>query len=470
MLMKMHEERGIAMVVSMLVVMVVALLSIAVVAQSIHDLDASGADRKRLLSVNAAEAGTNAWYEYLQTTPLDAYTCSPIAATIATEPAAASFSAEATFYASDATTAMTCPFSTATYPSYAKIVSTGTLNGTDRQVETFVRLTPNYGGFGAAILGIDATAFNNSFTVYGDVGNDGDIYILNGNLDINQALTVNGNIYVPEGAVTMENNSIIKGNLWARDDVTIENPAKVEGAVLSSYGGIFGTSTGGTIDGSATAYDDIDDTLLTIGGTVSPYTFIGDVPTHSFPQITSDTTDWVAAGYTVQTFTGATACTDAYNWIKNTGAGTWATSGLTDVVVRIAQTCTLTNGNNDVIDVRGNLAIISDGGFNLKQRSNWNGATTIKKLYFISVYSATCSGTTKDISVSNNTNFNSFVQVFFYTPCTATMSNTNAFEGQVMAKNVVINNNFKVNYEAVLVPGIAEITGFKQDISYVREI
>jgi hypothetical protein len=35
---------------------------------------------------------------------------------------------------------------------------------------------------------------------------------------------------------------------------------------------------------------------------------------------------------------------------------------------------------------------------------------------------------------------------------------------------VGIGNNFKVNYEAVLVPGIAEITGFKEDISYVREI
>jgi Tfp pilus assembly protein PilX len=470
MLMRLREERGLAMVVSLLVVMVVTLLSIAVVAQSIHDLDASGNDRKRFLSVNAAEAGTNSWYEYLQTTPLDEYTCDPITATVQTQPATASFSAEATFYAADGSTEMTCPFSTTTYPSYAKIVSTGTLNGTDRQMETFMRLTPNYGGFGAAILGIDATAFNNSFNVYGDVGNDGDIYILNGNLEINNALTVNGNIYVPEGSAHLENGSVIKGNLWARDDVTIENPAEVEGAVLSSEGGVFGTSTGGTIDGSATASGDIDDTLLTIGGTVSPYTYIGDVPTHTFPQITSSTTNWTDAGYTLVTFSGATACTNAYNYIRNSGAGTWAGAGYPDTVIRIAATCNLQNGNNHTITVGANLAIVSDGGFNLQLRSNWNAATTVKKLYFISAYTAAACTGTKDISVGNNTNFNSFVQVFFYTPCTATMGNTNAFEGQVMAKTVNISNNFKVNYEAVLVPGIAEITGFKQDISYVREI
>ena len=67
MLNRMHDERGIAMVVALLVTMVVTLISIAVVAQSVHDLDASGNDRRRLLSVNAAEAGTNAWYAHLQT-------------------------------------------------------------------------------------------------------------------------------------------------------------------------------------------------------------------------------------------------------------------------------------------------------------------------------------------------------------------------------------------------------------------
>ena len=64
------REDGVAMIVALMVSFVVLMLSTIVVAQSLHSLDASGYDRQRLLSVNAAEAGTNAWYHHLQTTPI----------------------------------------------------------------------------------------------------------------------------------------------------------------------------------------------------------------------------------------------------------------------------------------------------------------------------------------------------------------------------------------------------------------
>ena len=63
------EERGVAMIMALAVAFVVLLLTTVVVAQSIHSLDSSGYDRERLLSINAAEAGTNHWYAYLQVTP-----------------------------------------------------------------------------------------------------------------------------------------------------------------------------------------------------------------------------------------------------------------------------------------------------------------------------------------------------------------------------------------------------------------
>ena len=71
------EERGVAMIMALAVAFVVLLLTTVVVAQSIHSLDSSGYDRERLLSINAAEAGTNHWYAYLQVTP---------AASMATDP------------------------------------------------------------------------------------------------------------------------------------------------------------------------------------------------------------------------------------------------------------------------------------------------------------------------------------------------------------------------------------------------
>jgi hypothetical protein len=472
------EERGVAMVVALSVAFVVMLLSTVVVAQAIHSVDSSGYDRERLLSVNAAEAGTNRWYAYLQTTPslsmaADAGCSSStgkltLSDTVQSGPATAAYSAVGTFYASDGTTTMSCAsFSDTNFPAYVKVRSTGTINGApNRTLETYVRLTPNYGGFGAAILAVNGTTISNSFTINGNSGNDGDIYILNGNFRVTNSMTLSGNIYVPNGTAQIENTSTVKGNVWANGNVTLQNSATIQGDALSTAGNISGV---GTINDDATAGGTVNTAGLTIGGIVTSGVTMPAVPTQSFPQVTSATAAWIASGYTLVDLTtavGATLCDKARDWIKNR----WSLSGITNALIRINTTCTFTNSNNDVFSILGNLAILNDGGFNLTQQSNWNGTTgSIKQIHFVSVYSATCSGTTKDITVSNNTNFNSFTNVSFYTPCAASMNNTNAFSGQVLSKDITIGNNFKMTYKPVLVPGITGVTGFKQDISYIHE-
>lgn len=472
------EERGVAMIIAVSVAFVVLLLSTIVVAQSIHSIESSGYDRERLLSVNAAEAGTNQWYAYLQTTPTLSMAADPgcssstglltLSATVQSGPSVAAFSAVGTFYGTDGTTTMNCStFSDTNFPSYVKVRSTGTINGSpNRTLETYVRLTPNYGGFAAAILAINGTTITNSFTINGNSGNDGDIYILNGNFRVTNSMTLSGNIYVPAGTAQVENTSTVKGNVWANGNVTLQNSATIQGDALSTSGNISGS---GTINDDATAGGTVNPVGLTIGGIVTSGVTMPAVPTQAFPQITSATAPWIASGYTLvdlSTSTGATLCAKARDWIMNR----WATSGITNALIRINTTCTFSNSNNDTFSILGNLAILNDGGFNFSQQSNWNGTTgSIKHIHFISVYSATCSSTTKDISVGNNTNFNSFTNVSFYTPCAATMSNTNAFSGQVLSKDITIGNNFKMTYKPVLVPGITGVTGFKQDISYIHE-
>jgi hypothetical protein len=472
------EERGVAMVIAVSVAFVVLILSTVVVAQSIHSLESSGYDRERLLSVNAAEAGTNQWYAYLQTTPSLSMSVDPgcnaatgtlsIAQTVQSGPSPAAFNAVGTFYASDGATTMNCStFSDTNYPAFVKVRSTGTINGSpNRTLETYVRLTPSYGGFGAAILAVNGTTIANSFTINGSSGNDGDIYILNGNFRVTNSMTLSGNVYVPNGTAQIENTSLVKGNVWANGTVTLQNSATIQGDALSSAGSITGV---GTINDDATAAGSVVTTNLTIGGIVTQGVTMPAVPTQTFPQITSSTAAWIASGYTLvdlSTSTGATLCAKARDWIKNR----WSTSGITNALIRINTTCTFTNSNNDVFSIPGHLAILSDGGFNLTQQSNWNGTTgAIKQIHFISVYSAAACTGTKDITVSNNTNFNVYTNVSFYTPCAATMSNTNAFSGQVLSKDIAIGNNFKMNYKPVLVPGITGITGFKQDIAYIHE-
>ncbi len=472
-----RRQDGVAMVVSLMVAFVVLMLSTIVVAQSLHCLDASGYDRQRLLSVNAAESGTNHWYQYLQTTPIVGMSCATKIEDIDTGPAVATFEASAIFYAADGATVMPCAsFSDTTFPSFALISSTGTVSGdTPRTIETLMRLTPNYGGFGAAILAVNATGFTNNFDVYGANGNDGDVYVLNGDLTITSTPNIRGNIYVPQGGASISNNSTIWGNLWVRDNVTVSNPAIVKGSVLSQLGTI-GGSPGGLIEGAAAAAGAITQSGgLTINGTVSAFTEVPTVPTQTFPQISYVAANWTGSGYTIigdsiydDASPATNDCQEAYNWIKNT----WPGSAYTNVAVRIAPVaaCLFTPGNNDTISVKGNLAVISDWGFNFGNRQNWNGtAGAVKHLHFVSTWQTTACTVNDNITVGNNTNFNSQVDVFFYTPCTATMSNTNAFAGQVMATNVSISNNFKLTYKPVLVPGITGITGFKQDIAYIHE-
>jgi hypothetical protein len=465
------------MILAVSVAFVVLILTTVVVAQSIHSIDSSGYDRERLLSINAAEAGTNRWYAYLQTTPSLSMAgdagCSAstgqltLSDTVQSGPSTAAYSAVGTFYASDGTTTMSCnTFSDTNYPSFAKVRSTGTINGSpNRTLETYVRLTPNFGGFGAAILAIDGTSIANSFTINGNSGNDGDIYIIDGNLAITNSMSLSGNIYVPNGTFSVSNNSTIKGNVWANGTVTVDNPAVVQGDALSSTGNVTGS---GTINDDATAAGTVAAGLV-VGGIRTSGVTMPAVPSQAFPQVTSSTTAWIASGYTLvdlSTASGGTQCAKARDWILNK----WSTSGITNALIRITTNCTFSNNNNDTFSIRGNLAILSDGGFTFSQQSNWNGtAGAIKNIHFISVYSTSCGGTTKDISVGNNTNFNSQTNVSFYTPCKATMGNTNAFSGQVLSKDVAINNNFKMNYKPVLVPGITGVTGFKQDISYVHE-
>jgi hypothetical protein len=478
------EERGVAMIIAVSVAFVVLILSTVVVAQSIHSLESSGYDRERLMSINAAEAGTNQWYAYLQSTPALSMAadagCSAsgtlsIAQTVQSGPSAAAFNAVGTFYAADGTTTMSCKtFTDTNYPSFVKVRSTGTINGSpNRTLETYVRLTPNYGGFGAAILAVNGATISNSFTVNGNAGNDGDMYFLNGNVKIQNSPVVAGNVYVPKGTLQIENSVTVKGNAWANGNITLQNTATIQGDALSSTGNISGS---GTINDDATAGGTVNTSGLTIGGIVTSNVSMPAVPTQTFPVIGYTATNWTAIGYSIidSAIYGSqppgTNCQKAYSWLRTA----WNEVTYPNIVLRITgPACTFAPGN-DTISIKGNVAVITDWGFNLS-KSDWNGTPgSVKKLHFISTApAASCpaSGftTTKDITVANNTNFNAQTNVFFYTPCTATMMNQQAFIGQVLATNVDIRNQFKMSYKPVLVPGITGLTGFKQDISYIHE-
>ncbi len=140
-------------------------------------------------------------------------------------------------------------------------------------------------------------------------------------------------------------------------------------------------------------------------------------------------------------------------------------------MVQISATCTFQNGNNDTNTIRGNLAVISDGGFTFSQMSNWKGTSTpVKNVYFISGYTAAACTGTKNITVGNNTYFDAFTNVFFYTPCTANMNNTNNFNGQVLAANVTSRQPVHDDVPAGAHARPGKGDGFTRDIAYIREV
>jgi hypothetical protein len=466
------------MIMSILVAFVVLTLSIYMIEQATRSQEQAARDRKRLTAVVAAEAGVNWYFNHIETADPE-----ELAATQAGEvisgPSSVTWAATATYYAdADGTTPFAGAPSETNYPQSARIVSTGTSSdGSSRTMESFMALRPVYGGFDGALIANSSTTFTNNFTVSGNDGNDGDILVLNGNFSAPSGLqSIAGSIYVSaSGATALVGTSVrVYGSVWADGAVTINH----SGAVID--GDAKSTSSGVSVPNGVVQNDAYYCTGVApsnVSGSEIQTCALGPPPTTTFPQVRFVQSAWEANGYEVVTFTAPNACTDASTYIRGTTAGTTYNRGLglpagkTGVVVFIDDACALTLPNNTTITMNSDLAIVTRGAITLSQRSTWNGATSVRKLFFLSAYpdAGAASCPTQDITVGNNTSFNAFTNVSVYTPCTATMNNNNSqFYGQVIGATLSIGNLFSMTYRPVLIPG-ADITGFRQDVAYIRE-
>lgn len=480
-----RDERGMALVVSLLVVFVVLILGSIVVAQAIHNSEQSGYNRKRTQSVDAAEAGLDYFYNYLATTPATQLTSSPITISLGTAPGLATAQVTPTYWADTAGTPFVGPITNTNYPKAVTIRATGLVNGTvQRTMESYVVLRPVYGGFEGAIVTNQAATFTNNFTVNGYNGNDGDLYVLNDDFNAPSGIeSVKGNVYVPNGNASIGTNLHVFGQVWASGSVSVGHPsAQVDGDVKSTTSTI--SVTNGRVLGGAYYCQSPLIGASNISGSKVQTCSLGPPPSQAFPQIKYDGSQqyqdqWRndSPSFTnFRTFTGPTACTDARDFIESRGA--YATTGfsghdLGNTLVFIDSTCTYRPSNgNPTVSMRNHLALITRGGINLDNQTNWNGEGSLKYLYLISAYPTTGSPScpTQDITLSNNTNFNSLVSSIVYSPCKVTMNNNNtAFQGQVIGGQVAIGNNFNMTFLPVKVPG-QNITGFEQDIAYIREV
>lgn len=472
-----HEERGFAMVMALAVTFVVLLLGVAVISMAIHNSEQSGLDRKRVQSVSAAEAGLNDAYAYLTKPPGGLTRMSgTLTGTVGSGPGGSTYQVTLTYYAdTNGTQPISPPFSSSNYPRSVLISSVGEANGrAPRTMETFVVLAPVIAGFDGAVVTNASATFTNRFTINGYLGNDGNIYVLNGNFSAPSGLEViKGNIYVPNGSANLATQVHVYGTVWANGSVTLNHPqVLVDGDLKSSTSSI--TVTTGVASGKGYYCTTVTGANRIAGGAQQTCT-LGPPPSQQFPQIRYVQSDWANNDPPYTNFRTFTSCGAARDYIQNTGA--YAGTGFSGrnvgaTVVYINATCTLDMSNNARITLNDNLAIITRGGVYFSQRSTWNGVSGTKYLHIISAYpdSGSPSCPTQNVRIGQNTGFDSHVSAIVYSPCTVTMENNNtAFQGQVIGQSVVIGNNFNMNYLPVKVPG-QNIVGFDQDIAYIREV
>lgn len=477
MFVRFREERGFAMVMALLVTFVVLLLGVAVISMAIHNSEQSGLDRKRVQSVSAAEAGLNDAYAYLTKPPGGlAAMSSTLSGTVGSGPGGSTYDITLTYYADEeGTQPISPPFSSSSYPRSVLISSVGQSNGrAPRTMETFVELAPVIAGFDGAVVTNSSATFSNRFTINGYLGNDGNVYVLNGDFSAPSGLeTIKGNIYVPNGSASLATQVHVYGTVWANGSVTLSHPqVLVDGDLKSTTSSI--TVSSGAASGKGYYCTTVSGASRIAGGAQQTCT-LGPPPSQEFPQIKYVPEDWANNDPPYTNFQTFTSCTSARDYIQNTGA--YAGTGFSGrnvgaTVVYINATCTLDMSNNATITLNDNLAIITRGGVYFSQRSTWNGGSGTKYLHIISAYpdSGSPSCPTQDVRIGQLTGFDSHVSAIVYSPCTVTMENNNtAFQGQVIGQSVVIGNNFNMNYLPVKVPG-QNIVGFEQDIAYIREV
>ncbi len=493
------DERGVAMIVAVMVMFVVLLLAVEVYGNAIHNSVQSANDRKRLQSVSSAEAGLDYFYncvEHTQASSLDSCRV-PSDNRVAAAPGTATFTITPTWYSDPSgTTVTTGPFSDTTLPQSVKVDSTGTVNGkVTQKMESFMALTPVFGGFAGAVVTANSVNLVNSFVINGNNILDGDIYVSCADTTTscdavlssgNQ--TIKGSIYVPKGSLSISTQVHIYGSAWANGSVSISHPqVLVDHDVTSSTSSI--SVPVGNVTGVGTYCTGSAPPTSTVhGGAVKKCQ--GPPPAPTFPQIGYDgATTPLAPSYSTADSDfvsltnmtqiafadiagGPDACTQARNYIEGTGSGTFDRGKgvpvpYSGVVVRILSTCTYSPTNNAKITVGADLAIVSDGSIQLGTQSTWTGVGNHTVFLMVPYPQIHCP--TGDITVGNNTNFNSLLSVGLYTPCTAHMSNQNAFYGQVVGGSVDIGNNWNMNFRPIIFPG-AHVTGFKQDVAYIRQI
>lgn len=504
-----HRDDGVALVVSISLVGLIGILTMALVSVALAEARSSGRDRQRSAAVMDAEGSVDRTVASIQSAApavLASSLCGTLAPTSSSVGAdALSVTTTVRYFTSGGVPIPCASLATATDVAQATVSATsvsGAIVGTSparRTVETLLELTPNFGNdLDKAIFGNSAVRLANRADIYGQNGQpNADVYT-NGNLICDNNQHYFGSIFV-QGSVQMSNTCTIEVDLYARGNITFSNPGvTVNGNVRSSRGSI--SLDRARVGQQARARLTVtgDTCAANVGKCIGNDT-MADPPAQAFPQMRWDgatQTKWAAAPglyttvitipfgeYQCGLWTGRRLVgpdgRDANLDGRVDGAGAWIhenahrLSGPTVVRSTCAQPVTLSGVG---FTLSHNLAVFADGGVTFSGNSPVRSTSAAdRNLYLIQPYDARPQPCTVDgITLDNQVTVDQTVNVLLYSPCNVRKANNTTHFGQIYAGGTAfIDNQLTMYFEPLPVWGVdttnATIEDYSVAVLYKRE-
>lgn len=479
-----RREDGVALVVSMAVVMLVTIMVVTVTAIALYQSSATGRDRQRSAAVSTAEGLLDSLVADVNGSAPAALPCGTLADSDTVVRDTLNSSATITYFDADVTTPIDCGLVDTSPPSYAsvKVTTTAVPIGDTlpavRTVETLLRLSPTYSSL------LDKALFSSTAI---SIGNNGDVLASEAGEGFDADVYTNGSLtndggsnQVIEGDLMAQTNivwnksMVVTGNVWAKGNVTLSHSSISVGEDVLSATGTVTLNSGAAVLKHVRAWGSITWPGNCTAANCFPGDSVEPPPTTTMPEITwAFMSDWQANGYgTPITFADSATCgATVGTWIRdNVGTLTEPTI----VEARCSQPVKLDGVNKTLSD---NLAVFSQSGFSMKSTTLAGNAVTPatdpRLLYLIHPYGSTCTAGTPSITTNSGVHFVNKIAALLYTPCAADLAQQTNIDGQVYAGGkLAIGNNSEITYAPLSAWGIAasnQIASYRVELLYKRE-
>ncbi len=475
-----RDDRGSTLVVAMMVMGVALSLSLVVIGVAITSSRTTGADRQRLVAVNAAEAAVDAAYASIQASGLSLPCAWPASGTrdVRAYPDTATTSAVISYETAAGPTS--CPLAAGVVPVRAVITGTGTTwsGGTQqRKMQALVNLTPVAGdGLDKALFGESLVALSNNAQVSGASGLNADVYS-NGNFFCDNSPTFQGSILAPNGSITMESTCSATGDVWAKGNVVLSGNKTIGGRALSATGSI--TADGNTdVNGTLIAAGSIGWSKCTAAKCLTNQSAVPLPPTSPFPELRGDAATlatWEATspgpGYTTVAIPSVTC---------GAAAGDWLAARVATLSTRTLYTtaCAVEFSKTKEIQFAQDVAVFARGGVSTSNQVGFasTSSTTTRTVHLVQPYDAAVRPCTTSPVMGPTQQFSSTPQIslMWYSPCDISYGNQGGSYGQVYSgSQLTTNNQYTLTFRRLPLWGVSPssmpTTAYAVDVVYKRE-